>query len=108
MVANRKTVGIRTFEARLREHLKDAKSKAIFENYKAALNIAMQIVELRKKNNLSQEQLAELMGTSQQAISRIESGDYKGFTLRTLANFARATDTQLEITFKKKKLRRAS
>lgn len=100
--------GGRTFEARLKEELKSKRAKERFEQYKIALDIAIKMVELRKRLNLSQVQLAKLMGTSQQAISRIESGDYEGFTLRTLTNFAKATNTELEIRFKEKKLKKAS
>jgi len=44
-------------------------------------------------------QLAKLMGTSQQAISRIESGEYEGFTLKTLEKIAEATGTRVKIEF---------
>jgi hypothetical protein len=36
---------------------------------------------------------------SQQAISRIESGDYEGFTLKTLKKIADATGTRVKIEF---------
>lgn len=38
--------------------------------------IKNRIRELRKKNNLSQEAFASILGTTQQSISRIESGNY--------------------------------
>lgn len=41
---------------------------------KAALNIAANIVTLRKKKNLSQEQLAKLAGMTRASIALIESG----------------------------------
>jgi transcriptional regulator with XRE-family HTH domain len=43
--------------------------------------------------------MAKLMGTSQQTISRIESGEYEGFTLKTLEKIAAATDTKVKIEF---------
>ena len=43
--------------------------------------------------------LAKLMGTSQQAISRIESGEYEGFTLKTLEKIAEATGMRVKIEF---------
>ena len=52
-----------------------------------------------EKKGLSQQQLAKLMGTSQQAISRIESGDYQGFTLKTIEKIADATGTRVKIEF---------
>jgi transcriptional regulator with XRE-family HTH domain len=39
------------------------------------------------------------MGTSQQAISRLESGEYEGFTLKTLEKIAEVTGTRVEIKF---------
>ena len=39
------------------------------------------------------------MGTSQQAISRIESGKYEGFTLKTLEKIAEATGMRVKIEF---------
>jgi transcriptional regulator with XRE-family HTH domain len=59
----------------------------------------MKIAELRDQKGLSQQELAKLMGTSQQAISRIESGEYEGFTLKTLEKIAEATGMRLRIEF---------
>jgi len=39
------------------------------------------------------------MGTSQQAILRIESGEYEGFTLKTLEKVAEATGMKVKIDF---------
>ena len=72
---------IRTFQSRLREDIKDPEFKTHYQEERQALKLAMKITELRENKGLSQQQLAELMGTSQQAISRIESGEYEGFTL---------------------------
>jgi putative transcriptional regulator len=61
--------------------------------------MAMRIAELREQKGLSQQQLAKLMGTSQQAISRIESGEYDGFTLKTLEKIAEATGMRVKVEF---------
>jgi len=89
----------RTFRSRLHEDLKDPEFKALYKEERQALKLAMKVVKLREKKGLSQQQLANLMGTSQQAISRIESGEYEGFTLKTLEKLAEATGTQLKIDF---------
>lgn len=89
----------RTFRNRLREDLKDPEFKAHYHEERQALILAMKIAELREKRGLSQKQLAEVMGTSQQAISRIESGEYEGFTLKTLERIAEATGTRVKIEF---------
>ena len=90
---------VRTFQSRLREDIKDPEFKAHYEEEKQSLMLAIKIVELREKKGLSQQQLAKLMGTSQQAISRIESGAYEGFTLKTLEKIAEATGMRVKIEF---------
>jgi predicted XRE-type DNA-binding protein len=39
------------------------------------------IVETRKKSNLSQVELAKILGTTQSVVSRIESGNSKNVTI---------------------------
>ena len=90
---------VRTFKSRLRDELKDPEFKAHYQEEKQALKMAIKIAELREKKGLSQRQLAKLMGTSQQAISRIESGEYEGFTLKTLEKIAEATGMRVKIEF---------
>ena len=90
---------VRTFQSRLQEDLKDPEFKAHYQEERQALKLAMKIAELREKKGLSQQQMAKLMGTSQQAISRIESGEYEGFTLKTLEKIAEATGTRVKIEF---------
>jgi len=90
---------VRTFQSRLREDIKDPEFKAHYQEERQALKLAMKIAELREKKGLSQQQLARLMGTSQQAISRIESGEYEGFTLKTLEKIAEATWMRVKIDF---------
>jgi DNA-binding XRE family transcriptional regulator len=90
---------VRTFQSRLREDTKDPEFRAHYEEEKQALMLAIKISELREKKGLSQQQLAKLMGTSQQAISRIESGEYEGFTLKTLEKIAESTGMRVKIEF---------
>jgi len=90
---------VRTFQSRLREDIKDPEFKAHYQEERQALKLAMKIAKLREKKGLSQQQLAKLMGTSQQAISRIESGEYEGFTLKTLEKIAEATGMRVKIEF---------
>jgi DNA-binding XRE family transcriptional regulator len=90
---------VRTFRSRLREDLKDPEFKTHYQEERQALKLAMKIAKLREKKGLSQQQMAKLMGTSQQAVSRIESGEYEGFTLKTLEKIAEATGTKVKIEF---------
>lgn len=89
----------RTFQERLREDLKDPEFRRHFEEERRALALSLKIARLREKKGLTQAELARLMGTSQQAISRIESGEYEGFSLKTLEKIAEATGTRLKIEF---------
>jgi len=90
---------LRTFQSRLREDIKDPEFKKYYQEERQALKLAMKIAELRDQKGLSQQELAKLMGTSQQAISRIESGAYEGFTLKTLEKIAEATGMRVKIEF---------
>lgn len=94
-----KTLKTRTFRDRLREDLKDHEFKVHFEEERQALEVALKVAKLREEKGLTQQRLAKLMGTSQQAVSRIESGEYEGFTLKTLEKIAEATGTRLKIEF---------
>ncbi len=94
-----KREGIRTFKGRLREELKDPGFRRQYEEERQALQLAIKIAALREQKGLSQQDLAKRMGTSQQAISRIESGQYEGFTLKTLERIAEATGMKVKIDF---------
>src|SRR2546421_389427 len=53
-------------------------------------NIAQQVYDLRTGAKLTQKQLAELVGTQQSVISRIEDADYQGHSLTMLKRIALA------------------
>lgn len=84
---------------RLTEKLlkKDPSLKEEFAKADQAWDIAFQIYDLRKKAGLTQKQLAELVGTKQSNIARIESADYNGYTLTTLEKVTKALKAKLEI-----------
>jgi len=84
---------VRTFREHLRENLQDPEFRHHFEEGRRALTLALKIARLREKRGLSQKALAHRMGTSQQTISRLENGEYKGFSLKTFPSriiFSRA------------------
>jgi len=62
-----------------------------------AWDIAFQIHDLREKAKMTQKQLAELVGTKQSNIARIENADYTGYTLKTLEKVTKALHAKLEI-----------
>lgn len=84
-----------------KEQLKDPEFRKGYAKTALAVRLGYQIYQLREKLNLTQAEFARRMGTRQQAISRLERGDYVGFTLKTLLKIAKATRTELVIEFRK-------
>jgi DNA-binding XRE family transcriptional regulator len=61
--------------------------------------VAQLIHELRIKAKLTQKQLAELVGTTQSVIARLEDADYEGHSLSMLQRIAAAVNKRLEVRF---------
>ncbi len=60
--------------------------------------IARLVIKYRLENNLTQKQLAEMIGTSHSAISRLESGQAV-ITLKTMKRVAEALGGRLVVGF---------
>jgi transcriptional regulator with XRE-family HTH domain len=61
--------------------------------------IADQVAERRRELGLSQQELAELTGTTQSAIARLESGQ-RPPRIDTLLRIANALDCELEVSLR--------
>ncbi len=59
--------------------------------------VAQLIYEARTKAGLTQKQLADLIGTKQSVIARIEDADYEGHSLSMLQRIAHALNQRVEI-----------
>ena len=59
-------------------------------------HVAQLIYEARIKAGLTQQQLADLIGTKQSAIARLEDADYEGHSLSMLQKIARALNQRVE------------
>ena len=66
------------------------------------LPLAREIIELRKRKNLTQKQLAKKIGSSHPAIARLESGSYKNFSFSFLRRLVDALGAIPEIHLRKK------
>jgi ribosome-binding protein aMBF1 (putative translation factor) len=77
---------------------KDPKYVAAYEALGEEFALASALIKARGEADMTQEQVAEAMGTTQAVIARLESGKVLPST-RTLERFARATRTRLRITF---------
>ena len=87
------------FDRYLEEQLRDPAFAARFERAGQAWDVALQIAALRQQAGLSQKDLAKLLHTSQQQISRLESPGYNGHSLSMLRRVAEALDAQIRIVF---------
>ena len=61
--------------------------------------VARMIYEARVAAGLTQKQLADLLGTQQSAIARLEDADYQGHSLGMLRRIAEALNQKLEVRF---------
>ncbi|MDZ4739805.1 MAG: helix-turn-helix transcriptional regulator [Alphaproteobacteria bacterium] len=64
--------------------------------------VAEALIDARAKANLRQEDVARRMKTSQTAVARLESGRSNP-SLSTLRRYAKATGTELKVTFQSAK-----
>ncbi|MGB8698994.1 MAG: helix-turn-helix transcriptional regulator [Thermosynechococcaceae cyanobacterium] len=65
----------------------------------ASLNarVAQIIYDARTQAGLTQQQLANLIGTKQSVIARLEDADYEGHSLSMLQRIAQALNQRVEI-----------
>jgi len=81
-----------------KEWLKDPEFVKEYEALEEEFVLAGALIDARAKSNLTQDQIAERMGTSRTAVVRLEGG--KGNpSLNTLRRFADATGTKLRVSF---------
>ena len=66
------------------------------KNNETEYRIVEEIIIARQEKNLTQKELAELIGTKQSNISRLESGNYNP-TIEFLSKVARAVGKKLDI-----------
>lgn len=62
--------------------------------------LAKALIKARADADLTQEEIAKRMGTTQSAIARLEGGKSRPSTA-TLAKFAKATGTRLRVSFER-------
>lgn len=72
-------------------------TRAEYDPTEGKLGFVQQMIDLRLKRGLSQRQLAELVGTHQPSISRLEAGRIG--SLSFLHKVASALDAAVEIRF---------
>jgi len=75
---------------------KDPRYVAAYDALESEFALASSMIKARADADMTQEQVARAMGTTQAVIARLESGKVLPST-RTLERFAKATRTRLRI-----------
>lgn len=75
----------------------DPSFRALIEEEKLNAQVARLIHDARVTAKLTQKQLADLAGTTQPVIARLEDADYEGHSLAMLRRIARALNRRVEV-----------
>jgi DNA-binding transcriptional regulator YiaG len=95
-----KKIKYSSFDGYLAQKMKNKTFKKAYEEESKRLEIAYQILQLRKKQKLSQKELARRLETTQSVIARMETGQ-QNFTMDTLQKIASAFKRDLKVEFVK-------
>lgn len=79
--------------------MKDSEFRTEYEKLKPRYDIVSQIIEARKSQNITQDELAYRVGTQKSNISRLESGTYNP-SLDFLIKVAQSLGKQVQVTLK--------
>jgi ribosome-binding protein aMBF1 (putative translation factor) len=75
----------------------DAKTHRLLERARVNAEVAQLVYDARIEAGLTQQQLAERIGTKQSVVARLEDADYEGHSLSMLRRIADAVGKRLEI-----------
>jgi DNA-binding XRE family transcriptional regulator len=90
-----KTVKARDLHAK--DMAEDPDYRAAYESLEGEFALVAALIQARARAHLSQAEVASRMGTTESAVSRLESGKVKPST-RTLERYAQATGHRLHIS----------
>ncbi|MGQ0551688.1 MAG: XRE family transcriptional regulator [Planctomycetota bacterium] len=76
---------------------KDPSFRRRVEEEKLNAQVARMIYEARRAAKLTQQQLADLAGTTQPVIARLEDADYEGHSLTMLRRIAEAMNRRVDV-----------
>ena len=89
-----------TFDKFRQKALKNPDIKAEYDSLSTAFEMKRQMIALRKKAGVTQEQMADLLGTKKSNISRLESLNSSiSPRLATVEDYARALGYSVKIEF---------
>ncbi len=79
-----------------KEHMRDPKFARAYEELGPEFDVISQLIDLRNQRKISQAKLAELVGTQQPSIARLESRQHIG-DLTFLQRVANALGADLQV-----------
>src|ERR1700694_2027440 len=88
------------YEQRRRKLLQNPEVMAGYREMSAEMDLMRLLDEVRKQQNLTQEELAERIGRKREAISRLFSADDVNPTIGTLIELLAALDLTADITLR--------
>lgn len=91
-------------EEAFREWEKNPEFRTAYDALEDEFALASALIKARGNADMTQEQVAKAMGTTQAVVARLESGRAMPST-RTLARYATATGTKLRVSFEPDKPR---
>ena len=91
--------GVIKFSDYLKEELKNKAFRKAFEEEEIYADLAIQIAKLRQDNGFTQKDLAKVLRTTQQTVSRLEDPENYSLSLCTLIKLAKVLHKRLKIQF---------
>jgi DNA-binding XRE family transcriptional regulator len=91
------------FKELLEQKLKDPEFRKEWEAQNEEFEVAKEVIRLRIKAGLTQKELAEKAHTSQPAIARLESGNYRNLSLSFLRKVGEALGVEPHVKFQRLK-----
>ncbi len=82
--------GQRRYEEYWAKQMADPEFRLVYEEEAAKLDLWLELVDARQEAGLTQEQMAERIGTSKAQVSRIEKRGYDLYTFNTLRRYVKA------------------
>lgn len=87
----------------VRERMRrSARYRRAYDRSLYQIDIALLVREMRESTGLSQQALAQRVGTTQSAIARLEDAEYAGHSLKMIERIAAACGVNLKLHAEKK------
>jgi DNA-binding XRE family transcriptional regulator len=83
-----------------KEALKDPKTKAEYEALAPVWDLRRKLIKIRTESGVTQQQIADRMGTNKSSISRLECGEKVTFpNFATISKYAAALNYKVNVDF---------